>query len=137
MEQKEKYETSPVWGVLELFGHKVECGKITVEEVAGAPMYRLDVPPTADYPGFTRFYSPQAVYSLTYVSEDAGLVIAQRINANPVTIYVPELASLVDLKHNNEQLSEAVDKMRAAISKVQALGPGRNTHGYDDERDTF
>ena len=57
------------WAILELFGHNKIAGFVTTAIIGTSGMFRIDVPALDGTPGYTRFYGPGAVYSLTLVTE--------------------------------------------------------------------
>jgi hypothetical protein len=77
------------WALLELFGHQRIVGKVTTQTLGVNVMLRVDVPSlTKDgkviRKGFTRFYSPAAVYSLTPVDEQAVREMLPVVSGEPV-----------------------------------------------------
>jgi hypothetical protein len=76
----EKFEG---WCVLELMGHRRLAGYVTEQEIAGAGMFRIDLP-GEDKPVATQFYSPAAVYCLTPTTEEIARAIAKRNQPEPV-----------------------------------------------------
>ena len=80
------------WCVVEIFGHQRVAGRVTETTVAGGPFLRVDVPETSDTPAYTRYYSPQAVYSFAPVTEEVARGLAEAIRARPVQVYeLPKL----------------------------------------------
>jgi hypothetical protein len=81
------------WAIVELFGHQVIAGRVSEQTIAGGDFVRVDVPGVENGSiGFTRFYGPGAIYSITPVSERAARLAAKRCAPRPITVYVPELA---------------------------------------------
>lgn len=75
------------WAILELMGHRKLGGYVSEVEIAGRGMLRLDVPsiaPDAPEAHATQFYSPQALYCLTPVTEDTARALAARNQPQPV-----------------------------------------------------
>lgn len=107
------------WTVIELFGHKVVAGYMSIDDKFGSPMLRLDVPATAYFPAFTRHYNPQAVYSISYVSEEVALRTAISLRENPVSVYVPDLGDLNRLQIENKTMHEQISRMVDAINTHQ------------------
>jgi hypothetical protein len=107
------------WAILEIFGHKVIAGYMTRDEFLGAPMIRLDIPETDDFPAFTRHYNPSAIYSITYVSEEAARMTAEQVTENPVSVYVPALGDLRRMQEENKTMREALEKIRASMRTPQ------------------
>lgn len=159
MEEKKTYSTDGgragdgVWAILELFGHKVVAGYISKDESLGTPLIRLDVPATERYPAFTRHYSPYAIYSVSYVSEETARLTAEQVAAvprfrtktaetarltaeqlqdNPVTVYVPEIKesdTLRQIIHTWEQRYQALSEQL----KKQKMLPEQTFEPYPDE----
>lgn len=115
------------WVILELFGHKVVAGLMTRDETLGAPLIRMDIPATRNYPAFTRHYHPNAIYSVSYVSEEAARLTADEIEENPISCYVPELGEINRLRQENEMMKTKLDRLQRALMKPQL-----STTNYDD-----
>ena len=105
------------WVILEIFGHKVIAGYMSRDEYLGAPMIRLDVPATENFPAFTRHYHPNAIYSVTYVSEEAARMTAESIEENPVSVYVPALGDLRRMQEENKSMREALENIQRSMNK--------------------
>jgi hypothetical protein len=90
----DKQESFDQWCIVELFGRQVIAGRVTEQVLGGGALLRVDVPETDGRPGFTRFYGQEAIYSITPVSEEAARLAVKRFQAEPVTVYVPELRQL-------------------------------------------
>ena len=80
-------EDTTQWAIIELMGHQKIAGRYL--EQAG--LHRVDVPetiPEADGEfRFTRLYSPQAIYSITFVDEEAARLAARAIDTPAITIW--------------------------------------------------
>ncbi len=113
-----KAETG-VWVILEIFGHKVIAGYMSRDENLGVPMLRIDIPATDRFPAFTRHYHPNAVYSISYVSEEAARLAAEEVSENPISVYVPELGELARLQKENEQMRIALERMKKVMETPQ------------------
>lgn len=103
------------WVVLELFGHKVVAGFMSRDESLGAPLIRLDVPATDAFPEFTRHYHPNAIYSVSYVSEETARLTAESLRENPISIYVPDLGELNQLRQENESMRVRLERLQRAL----------------------
>jgi hypothetical protein len=73
------------WGIVELMGHKVVAGRISKSEMFGAPLLRVDVPATSAYSEYSQFYSNNAIYCVTPVSEEVARRTAEECKVNPVS----------------------------------------------------
>jgi hypothetical protein len=76
------------WAILELLGHRRLAGYVTVVELAGQPMFRLDVPGQV-YAGeetgqATQFVGPGSLYALTPTTEEMARAVAARNRPAPV-----------------------------------------------------
>ena len=79
------------WALLELFGHTKICGRVTASAIGGASFVRIDVPEVAGKQGYTRYFSPQAIYSITPMTRETAMsVIKTGLN--------PEMISRYDVK---------------------------------------
>lgn len=79
------------WCKIEIFGHQEIAGLVTVVNLAG-PMYRVDVPDAAGNTLFTKYYSPNSIYSITPVAKQIAIGLAVKMDVRPVTRF--ELAQL-------------------------------------------
>jgi hypothetical protein len=77
------------WAIVELFGHNKIAGYITTAIIGTSGMLRCDVPTTEGAPGYTRFYGPGAIYSLTLVTEEVVLLALEELRPPAVTVYIP------------------------------------------------
>ena len=108
------------WAIVELMGHKVVAGQVSKSEMLGKPMLRVDVPATSTYPGFTQFYGDDAIYCVTFVSDEVARLTAEQSKVNPVSVYVPELIpkeqheKVVDDISN--QYRKQIDSLRHSLS---------------------
>ncbi len=87
-EATEKFDS---WAVVELFGHQKIAGRVTEQSIGGSSFVRVDVPAVNDTPEFTKLFGDKAIYSITPCSEEFARLAAGRIQAQPVSVYVPQL----------------------------------------------
>jgi hypothetical protein len=71
------------WAVLELMGHRRLAGKLSEQNVGGAPFIRIDVP---SEPPVTQLYAPGAVYAITPCTEEVARAVASAIRTDPVSM---------------------------------------------------
>ena len=84
------------WCLVELFGHQRIVGRVTEAVLAGGAFLRVDVPGSVDGKGFTRFYSPGAIYGISPVSEDIARAMVASNRHEPVSRFeLPQLAEKV------------------------------------------
>ena len=123
-------ENAGQWGIVELMGHKVVAGLVSKSELLGAPLLRVDVPATSAYGEFTQFYGTDAIYCVTFVSEDVARLTAEQNKTNPVSVYVPELIT-------RQQHEEVVDRWRKQVERLrdgkQLPDPRGREHDDGDE----
>lgn len=103
------------WVVLEIFGHKTVAGFMKLDDLAGKQMLRVEIPAVGDFPAFTRHYSPDAIYSITYVSEEAAVMVAAQIEDDPISVYVPDLGNIRRMREENERLNDIVGTLRSKL----------------------
>lgn len=101
------------WAIVEIMGRKVVAGYITQAVQFGLPMLRIDVPATSVFPTFTQDYGAQAIYAITYVSEQVARMTAEANKVNPVSVYVPDLADMQRAQLENKRLHDEVRQLRA------------------------
>jgi len=104
------------WAIVEIMGRKVVAGYISQAVQFGLPMLRIDVPATSIFPAFTRDYGREAIYAITYVSEQVARMTAEASKENPVAVYVPDLADMQRAQLENKRLRDEVRQLRALPS---------------------
>lgn len=88
MEQTEKKETTfDEWALVELFGHSRIVGHVTEQSIGGGAFVRVDVPDKEGNTIFTRFFGHGAIYSMSPISRELALQMAQQQHAEPVKQY--------------------------------------------------
>lgn len=90
MSAVEKFES---WAIVELFGYHL-AGKVSKAEIGGAAFVRLDVPAVEGREAFTKFLGQASIYAITPVAEEIARKAAQRLVADPIPIYMPELRQI-------------------------------------------
>jgi hypothetical protein len=75
--------------LLELFGHLRIVGMLSQKAVGSEVLLRIDVPNLTSSgqvirEGFTRYFNPKAVYSMTPISEEVLLKLLPSIDGTPV-----------------------------------------------------
>lgn len=119
----EKLDT---FAILDLFGHQQIAGRVADVLIAGAPFVRVDVPATSEDAEYTRYYHPNAIYSIAPVSEEAARAKAMSLHVRPIQVY--ELPKL--------QAPAGADgqpiKRYGARSSSRVYGE-RDEYGPDDE----
>ena len=123
-------QTAGEWAIVEIMGHKVVAGYVTKDEMFGQPMVRIDVPTTEAYPAFTQHYGVQAIYCVTYVSEQVARRVAESNQVNPVSVYVPDLSRLDMLRDDNDRLRKEVQRLRALPAPAPEPGDDDDELGF-------
>lgn len=103
-ERKPRFESPEDWAILEIMGHRQVAGLISEQEVFGGRWVRIAVPEVpevpevpahqeedeegeftapavaalAAIPGYTQFFGPSAIFSITLVTEEAARAAAAR-----------------------------------------------------------
>jgi hypothetical protein len=86
MENEEKKETTfDEWALVELFGHARIVGHVTEQSIAGGAFVRVDVPDKEGKTVFTRFFGHGAIYSMSPITKELALQLAQQQNSAPVS----------------------------------------------------
>lgn len=96
------------WCVVELMGHLKLAGHVTEAQIGGASFLRIDVPNAEGETSYTRYFGAGSVYSITPVTKDVCLAVAQRSNQKPAFAWdLPrQLGGTVDaetVQHNHER----------------------------------
>lgn len=120
-------EQNNIWAIVSLMGHKTLAGRIT-KDTSLFPLLRVDVPATSAAPEFSAEYSPSAIYEILYVSEEIARATANRIKADPIRVYCPELVT----REMYEEMREIYQKK---LSDALGLPPGSVVE--DDEELPF
>jgi hypothetical protein len=125
-------EETQQWGIVELMGHKVVAGLIQKSEMIGAPLMRVDIPATSVFPEFTQFYGTNAIYCVTFVSEEVARRTAEANKVNPVSVYVPDLVT----KEQYDELRQKAAELQEQVWKLKRLpAPAEMEDGDTDEDD--
>src|SRR5689334_12695814 len=79
------------WCILEAMGFKKLAGYVQEETIFGAALCRIDVPPTANRAGYTKYFYPTSIYCLTPTSEEIARRAAEEIEAwnDPIPVSLP------------------------------------------------
>lgn len=84
---EQQQQTFTTWAIVELFGHQQTAGLVSEHTIASTGFIRVDVPESPVRPGFTRFFSPSAIYSIVPTSEEIARAFADRNVSRPVQAY--------------------------------------------------
>ncbi len=87
MNTENEKKTFDEWALVELFGHARIVGRVTEATIVGGAFIRVDVPDKEGAIAFTRFFGPGAIYSMSPISRDMAIALAQQQNAEPVKRY--------------------------------------------------
>lgn len=80
------------WALVDLMGHQRIAGRVSETTIAGGAFVRVDVPVVGDDPAHTRYFAPNAIYSISPVSEDLARAMAASLRQRPVERYeLPKL----------------------------------------------
>jgi hypothetical protein len=80
-------KTFDEWALVELFGHARIVGRVTEATIGGGAFIRVDVPNGQGAIAFTRFFGPNAIYSISPITEQTAMGMAANIGAEPVHPY--------------------------------------------------
>ena len=84
------------WAKVELMGHNVIVGKVSEVVLAGGAFLRVDVPAFNGLLKFTRFFSPNAIYGISPLSEEVARALLSHYRPDPVSRFeMPQLAEKV------------------------------------------
>jgi len=72
------------WAVVDIMGHVRIAGQVREETVFGHAIIRVDVPAVEGHPAFTRYYHPQALYSLCPTDEPTARMVAKSQRHPPI-----------------------------------------------------
>jgi|SRR5579859_6702 len=126
-------QTQGEWAIVEIMGHKVVAGYVTKDEMFGQPMLRIDVPETSVYPAFTQHYGVQAIYCMTYVSEEVARRAAEANKNNPVSVYVPDLSDVPHLRAQNERMRAELNALRSGLPAPEQDNDADDVDGHEDD----
>lgn len=93
MDQREEVR---FWAVVEIFGHQVLAGELSEATIGDQGFVRVDVPAEDGVLGFTKYYGPGAVYSISPCSEEVVREHVRQNRPRPVGLWLPELRLLGD-----------------------------------------
>lgn len=95
--------------IVELMGHSRIAGKISEHVMGGNVLLRVDVPATATRLGFTKFYSPAAIYCITPVDENTMLAAVNSFAVAPINPYILQHPALTDKAIGYDEESDDYD----------------------------
>ncbi len=117
-EQQVKFET---WALLELYGHARLAGLVSEQTIGGVGFIRVDVPEVQrqamhwldggkhetvveTLAGFTKFYGPGALFSITPTTEEIARAVACSIASRPIQQFdLPQLKALEAPSRDDEE----------------------------------
>lgn len=117
-EQPVKFET---WALLELYGHARLAGLVSEQTIGGVGFIRVDVPEVQrqavrwaeggkretfveTIAGFTKFYGPGALFSITPTTEEIARAVACSIASRPIQQFeLPQLKALEAPPEDDEE----------------------------------
>ncbi len=80
----EKFDsTFDCYAVVELMGHLKLAGHVTEAQIGGQSFLQIDVPKPDGEIEYTRYFGASAIYSITPVTKEVALAVAQRSNQKP------------------------------------------------------
>jgi len=131
-------EQFEMWARVDLFGHTVRAGKLSVVNNGVEILYRLDIPTNGDGSGFvTKFYGKGAVYSIDPMSEEGTRVLAKKLNADaPISQW-----ELPEAWQEGIRLAKAKQLVAPTAASTGAEGDDEDPdqdedeEGQDDEQD--
>ena len=83
----EQSET-PLWAVVEIFGHQTYVGQVQQHSIGGCSFVRVDVPAIDGQSAYTKIFGNGAIYAITPVAEDIALELVKRYRPSPVATYL-------------------------------------------------
>ncbi len=81
-------KTFEAWCIVELFGHQKLAGRVTEASIGGCSLLRVDVPAVGDQSAYTRYFGPNAIYSITPVEEAIVHSVLAYLEPRPVDVYM-------------------------------------------------
>lgn len=95
-------ETSGLWGVVEIMGHRTRAGRLSDAQLGGATMLRIEHPTAVDHTGeapLTEFYAPAAIFAIRLCSPDEAVKAASwawPIRTQDRLMLAPSFEDLID-----------------------------------------
>jgi hypothetical protein len=83
--QQQQQPTFDEFAILEVMGKTRLGGRVREQHVFGVAMIRIDIPDGKGGFKLTRFFHPQALFSITLVGEKEATAVAMYNDAPPVT----------------------------------------------------
>ena len=113
------------WAILELMGHKTVAGLLSNQGIYGTGLLRMDVPATTTVPAFTQYYSAQAVYCITLVSEAIARHAAAQLETSALPVYVPELVTIEQHREEIARRDRTIARLEDQARARQMLAEGQ------------
>ena len=71
---------APLWGVVEIMGHRTRAGMLSDTQIGGATMLRIEHPTLPDHTGvepLTEYYTPSAIFAIRPCSQEDATKVAE------------------------------------------------------------
>jgi hypothetical protein len=120
MVKSEKFDS---WAVVELFGHNQIAGRVSEQMIAGKLMVRVDVPKASGNPGFTKFYSPDAVYAITPTTKRLTMSFTENLHPEPIQVYMLRPSFPEPIRTPEQILAEEEDDYQRRLKDEEAEVP--------------
>lgn len=83
------------WAIVDVMGHQRYIGRVTEHVIAGKGFVRVDVPESNGESGFTKLIGPDAIHSISPISEQLAREMCGRRRQYPIEYYdLPEVKRL-------------------------------------------
>jgi hypothetical protein len=108
-EEKKQEQQQPnfdEWAILEVMGKTRLGGRVREQHVFGVATIRIDIPDGRGGFKLTRFFHPQALFSITLVGEKEATAVAAYNDAPPVTRWEMTHKQLPGARESGEEYLE-------------------------------
>lgn len=75
------------WGIVEVMGHQVYCGRISEQVIAGHSFVRVDIPSVDGAAEFTKLFGAGSIYAITPTTQEIATIRAAQAVHRPINVY--------------------------------------------------
>jgi hypothetical protein len=75
------------WAIVDVMGHQRYIGRVSEQVIAGKGFVRVDVPASDGESGFTKLIGPDAIHSISPISEQLAREMCGRRRQYPIESY--------------------------------------------------
>ncbi|HLG73792.1 MAG TPA: acetyltransferase [Chloroflexota bacterium] len=137
----EHTESFDQYALVEIMGHVRLAGRVREETHFGTALLRVDVPRADGQPDITRYYGPQAIYSVTPCTEETARAVALKTMPEPINrfdarnLLAPPAGTICSVCHDDTSAHYHVLRGRALCDHCYDRLDYNPVEGDEDDED--